>query len=259
MCGIAGILSFSPEGVDGSAIKKMTNAMVHRGPDADGFYVDDRVALGHRRLSIIDLSTAANQPFHDSSNRYVIVFNGEIYNYAEIKSQLPDYHFSTTSDTEVLLAAYIKWGAACLDKLKGMFAFAIWDKAEQVLFLARDRMGVKPLYFYKNDVVFLFGSEIRAILATGMVPRVLNQAAIVEFFTYQSIGFPYSVIEGIDQLEAGSWMRIKSGKIEEKKYWDLTETAFDQDFSDTVAVQRKIRDLLTASVERRLVIGRAHV
>lgn len=253
MCGIAGILSFSPEGVDGSAIKKMTNAMVHRGPDADGFYVDDRVALGHRRLSIIDLSTAANQPFHDSTNRYVIVFNGELYNYAEIKSQLLDYHFSTTSDTEVLLAAYIKWGAACLDKLKGMFAFAIWDKAEQVLFLARDRMGVKPLYFFKNENDFVFGSEIRAIMATGIVPKVLNQAAIVEFFTYQSIGYPYSIIEGVKQLEAGSWMRIKSGEIEEKKYWKLTAVRTEHDFSDGIAVQRKIRDLLTASVEKRLV------
>src|SRR5450631_3949412 len=146
MCGIAGIVYFNDRDAGSSAIRVMTDAMSHRGPDSDGFWEEDGVALGHRRLSIIDLSTAANQPFTDSSGRYIMVFNGEMYNYQEVKELIPDYPFHTTSDTEVLLAAYVKWGADCLKYFRGMFAFAIWDRQEKEIFVARDRMGVKPLY-----------------------------------------------------------------------------------------------------------------
>ncbi|WP_315819866.1 hypothetical protein [Paraflavitalea speifideaquila] len=154
MCGIAGILYFKHPVADQTLIKKMTDAMAHRGPDAHNDYVHDRLALGHRRLSIIDLSDAANQPFADHTGRYRIVFNGEIYNYQEIKDRLTDYPFTTNGDTEVLLAAYIKWGIDSLTYLKGMFAFAIWDTLTQELFIARDRMGVKPVYYYINDEFF---------------------------------------------------------------------------------------------------------
>ena len=166
----------------------MTDALAHRGPDADGFYIEEeRIALGHRRLSIIDLSTSANQPFEDSSGRYVLVFNGEIYNYQEVKRLLPEYPFSTTSDTEVLLAAYIKWGKDCLSHFNGMFAFGIWDKQDKTLFIARDRLGVKPLYYYANDAHFIFGSEIRALLSSGLVPRQLDKNALRDYLVFQSV------------------------------------------------------------------------
>ncbi|MDF2187076.1 asparagine synthase (glutamine-hydrolyzing) [Paraflavitalea sp. CAU 1676] len=253
MCGIAGILHFRQPLADPSTIKKMTDAMAHRGPDAHNDFIEDEVALGHRRLSIIDLSTAANQPFTDPSGRYRMVYNGEIYNFKEVRDRLSDYPFTTTGDTEVLLAAYIKWGADCLPLLKGMFAFAIWDRVEKVLFIARDRMGVKPIYYFANDHHFLFASEIRGILATGLVPNKISTAAVREFLSYQSIGFPLSIIENIFQLDAGSWMTIRQGKITTRKYWDITSTSTEGSYDDKSQVLRTIRQLLRDSVERRLV------
>lgn len=254
MCGIAGIVSFSRNIDLPSTIRRMTDAMAHRGPDADGFYTNDIIALGHRRLSIIDLSTAANQPIADHTGRYQIIFNGEIYNYRDVKKLLTDYPFSTNSDTEVLLAAYSKWGADCLPYLKGMFAFVIWDAVEQVMFIARDRMGVKPVYYFVNDNVFLFASEIRAVLGSGMVPAKANKFAIREFLSYQSVGFPESAIEGIHQLEAGSSITIRDNRYSIKKYWDTASTpTVDFDFSDRLRVQQQVRLLLRNAVERRLV------
>jgi asparagine synthase (glutamine-hydrolysing) len=254
MCGIAGIVSFSRNIDLPVTIRHMTNAMAHRGPDADGFFTTDSIALGHRRLSIIDLSSAANQPIADHTGRYQIIFNGEIYNYRDVKKLLTEYPFSTNSDTEVLLAAYSKWGADCLPYLKGMFAFVIWDTIDQVMFIARDRMGVKPVYYYVNDNVFLFASEIRAVLASGQMPAKANTVAIREFLSYQSVGFPESAIQGIQQLEAGSSITIKNNKYSIKKYWDITgKPTVDFDFSDRVQVQQQVRQLLRNAVERRLV------
>ena len=178
MCGISGILAKSDTPSLQTLISRTNDRMSHRGPDADGFFVEEGIALGHRRLSILDLSSAANQPFSDDSGRFVMVFNGEIYNFNEIKVQLPDYPFRTTSDTEVILAAFVKWGPSCLDKMRGMFALAIWDRKERSLFLARDRFGVKPLYYFKDRDHLVFASEIRAILASGVVPRKLNRSAL---------------------------------------------------------------------------------
>lgn len=253
MCGIAGILHFRQPVADRSLIKKMTDAMAHRGPDAHNDFVEDAVMLGHRRLSIIDLSTAANQPFADHSGRYVIVFNGEIYNFQEIRNQLADYPFSTNGDTEVLLAAYLKWGADCLPLLKGMFAFAIWDRAEKVLFVARDRMGVKPVYYYSDDHHFLFASELRGLLASGLVPNKVNKAAVMEFLSYQSIGFPLSIVDNIVQLDAGSSITIRDNKLTTRKYWDITKTPTDVAYSDRKEVLHHIRRLMRNAVERRLV------
>ncbi|OQP66880.1 hypothetical protein A3860_00485 [Niastella vici] len=232
----------------------MTDAMAHRGPDADGFFTNDTIALGHRRLSIIDLSSSANQPIADHTGRYLIIFNGEIYNYRDVKKLLPEYPFSTNSDTEVLLAAYSKWGEACLPYLKGMFAFVIWDTVEQVMFIARDRMGVKPVYYFVNDNVFLFASELRGVLGSGIVPAKANKSAIIEFLSYQSVGFPESAIQGILQLGAGSTITIRGNKYSIKKYWDITSTpTIDFDFGDRLRVQQQVRQLLCNAVERRLV------
>lgn len=255
MCGIAGIIQFKPSFPLQPVVERMTTAMAHRGPNSAGIYSDETVSLGHRRLSIIDLSTAANQPFSDPSDRFVLVFNGEIYNYQEIKILLPDYPFKTSSDTEVLLAAYIKWGADCVHHFKGMFAFAIWDKQERSLFLARDRMGVKPLYFYTHDEFLLFASESRAILASDLIPRQIDHQALVEYFSYQSIGFPKSMIKGVQQMEAGSWMMIKDNQVEKKIYWVITDADkyAHYDFSNRPGVQKKIRDLLRNAVAGRMV------
>ena len=227
--------------------------MAHRGPDATGYFSEGPVCLGHLRLSIIDLSAAANQPFTDSSGRYQLIFNGEIYNYRSVRGQLGDYPFRTSSDTEVILAAFLKWGPACLEPLRGFFAFAIWDRQEKELFIARDRMGVKPLYYYSDGERLIFASELRAILATDLTPRKLDPAALVEYFTYQSVSYPYSMIKDIHQLEAGSWMRTKKGSLEKVVYWDVTAAKTDFDFSDKGRVQERIRGLMLQSIERRLV------
>ena len=252
MCGIAGILN-RKEFVQPEQIKRMTDSMSHRGPDAEGFFVDRELAFGHRRLSIIDLSEAANQPFDDDTGRYVIVFNGEIYNYAEIKPSLSDYPFRTHGDTEVILAGYIKWGPGCLYRLRGMFTIVIWDKQERELFIARDRLGVKPLYYYHDENRFVFASEIRAILSIGNINRKIDHTALTEYFRYQSVGFPFSPVEGIRQIEAGTWMHIKNGEIELNKYWDPTVKNYDFEFTDKKEVEQKVKELMLQSVKRRLV------
>jgi asparagine synthase (glutamine-hydrolysing) len=253
MCGIAGILRFNGEKAGLDAIRTITNCMQHRGPDADGFFTEGPIALGHRRLSIIDLSEVANQPMADGNDRYIIVFNGEIYNFREVKQELKGYRFQTNGDTEVVLAAYEKWGDACFDKLKGMFAFALWDKRKEELVIARDRMGVKPLYYYHDDRVLVFASEIRAILKSGFVKPEILPEAVKEYFSYQSIGFPHSIIKDIRQLEAGSFMRIsRNGQAQHKKYWNIL-TKNNADYSDKKQVQQNIRQLLMQSVAQRLI------
>ena len=233
MCGISGILNFNNRPAEKCLIQRMTDEMAHRGPDAEGFFMDHELAFGHRRLSIIDLSEAANQPFQDASGRYTIIFNGEIYNYAEVKLLLRDYPFRTHGDTEVILAGYIKWGADCLFHLRGMYTIAIWDSLERDLFIARDPLGVKPLYYYQDEQQFIFASEIRAILSVIKSNRTIDRTAIAEYFRYQSVGFPFSPVHGIKQIEAGTWISIsRKGEIVYRKYWDPVEKHFDFNFTE---------------------------
>lgn len=253
MCGIAGILSLSDNPVPAQFLPGLMDALRHRGPDAEGTYITDRIALGHRRLSIIDLSTAANQPMADSSGRYRLVFNGELYNFRDVKQKLKGYPFSTNSDSEVLVAAYAAWGPACLAEFAGMFAFAVWDEQEKSLFIARDRMGVKPLYYFRNDNYLLFSSEVRALLQSGMVPRKLNEAAVADYLHYQSVSSPFSVIQDVYQLEAGCWLLIKGGETTKEKYWDITKVRSDVDTDDRAQVRAQVLCLLRKSVERRLI------
>lgn len=255
MCGIAGIIQFTPTPADPAVVRKMTGAMAHRGPNAEGIYADKEVALGHRRLSIIDLSTAANQPFTDASGRYVMVFNGEVYNYQEIKSQLSDYPFATTSDTEVLLAAYIHWKEGVMTRIKGMYAFAVWDTQTRELFIGRDRMGIKPLYYYRTADRLIFASELRAILASGLVPRKISRHALVEYFSYQSVGMPEAMIEGVRQMEAATWIRIKDEQWDQQTYWSVTDSGqFSYfNFNDRQLVQNQIRTLMRHAVAGRMV------
>lgn len=252
MCGIAGILNFNGKVSEQIVLSKMNKAMSHRGPDAEGIYCEGQIGLCHRRLSIIDLSTVANQPFIDHSDRYVLIFNGELYNYEEVRLRLK-YSFKTTGDTETLIAAYAQWGIECIHQFKGMFAFAIWDRQEKELCIVRDRMGIKPLYYYIDDEKLVFASEVRAILASGLVNRKISKEALFEYLSYQSVSYPLTMIEGVRQLEAGSYITIKNGTLTKKNYWSITNNVNSFEYSGKKAVQDTIRDLLIKSVQRRLV------
>lgn len=183
MCGIVGFI-----GEDENKeviIKKMTDRMVHRGPDEEGYYIDEKIALGHRRLSIIDLENGT-QPMLNKNKSLVVIFNGEIYNYVELKEELKlqGHEFRTNSDTEVLLHGYEEWGKELPKKLRGMFAFSIWDKASKTLFCARDHFGIKPLYFYQNGNTFMFASEIKAFLEHPKFKKELNKELIEPYLSF---------------------------------------------------------------------------
>jgi len=254
MCGINGIFGLEKITEPISVIKKMNSALAHRGPDADEHFISGNIALGHRRLSIIDLSDAGTQPFHSSDKRYTLIFNGEIYNYRELKEQLKDFTFKTNTDTEVLLAAFIKWGESCLAKLNGMYAFAIWDNQSAELFIARDRMGVKPLYYYRSDNSFVFSSEIRALLASGIVPRQTDKEALIDYLRYQTVHAPRTILENVFMLLPGHHMRINDNEVKIKKYWNAADNY--NEFAENESYDKcteKVRELLLSSVERRLV------
>ncbi len=254
MCGIAGILNLKSEKNLNEPIRNMTNALAHRGPNAEGFYVEtNTVALGQRRLSIIDLSTSANQPFIDDSGRYILIFNGEIYNYLDVKPLLSEYNFKTTSDTEVILAAYIKWGADCLKYLNGMFAFAIWDKIEQTLFVVRDRLGIKPVYYYIDNQHFVFSSEIRSLLSSGFIPRQLDKNALRDYLNFQSVYAPSTIIKDVFQLMPGEYAFISSKGMQKTFYWRAETSPNGFEIPNKETAQKKVRELLTASIERRMM------
>ena len=254
MCGIAGIAGLTETDAAREAVERMTARIAHRGPDADGFFVRDGIALGHRRLSIIDLSEAANQPQFDSNHRYAIILNGEIYNFRELKTRFGDYPFRTGSDTEVILAAYAKHGPGCLALLNGMFAIAIWDNERRELFVARDRLGVKPLYYsISADGSLVFASEIRAILESGLVERKLNEKALAEYLLYQSVYAPQTIAENIHQLPAGSFAIYSNSGFKITPYWKIEDRSGEHDFRDQSAVRKQVRHLLLASVERRMI------
>ncbi|MBK7708789.1 MAG: asparagine synthase (glutamine-hydrolyzing) [Acidobacteria bacterium] len=253
MCGIAGIVGPERPSAVKDTLSKMTDRLRHRGPDATGHFFDQGVALGHLRLSIIDLSESANQPMSDSSNRFIITFNGEIYNYLEVRSKLPDYDFRTNSDTETILAAYSKFGPDCLALMNGMFAFAIWDTERRELFIARDRLGVKPLYYFLGEGVLYFASEIRALLASEAVPRRIDRGALRDYLQFQSVYAPDSIVEGIKQLPAGSFARFAGKEIEIRTYWSIEADPAPIEEKSESEVRGKVRELFRRSVERRLV------
>src|SRR5579863_7060620 len=237
MCGIFGIIAQNraiPEGV----LERGTASLAHRGPDDSGTIVvrSDvpsplEVGLGNRRLAILDLSPMGHQPMHDPGTGNWIVFNGEIYNFRDVRHELEEAGccFASNSDTEVLLKAYACWGEGCLARFRGMFAFAIWDAARRFLFLARDPMGIKPLYYSQAGPHFIFASEVRSILGTGLLPRDLDPAGLVNCLTYGSAYDPLTLIEGLHALPAGHSLVWQEGTLRLKKYWDLTGNAINED------------------------------
>lgn len=237
MCGIAGIVGTYKE----VQLEKMLESQHHRGPDATAKYFDlEFCALGHNRLAIIDLSEEANQPFQDDSGRYVLVFNGEIYNYIEIKEALSNqYSFKTQSDTEVLLAAYITYGKSCLEKLNGMFAFAIWDDQEKALFASRDRFGVKPFYYSLINDVFYFSSEIKALHAAG-VTKEPNEKVWASYFAYGSYGMPDETFwKDISQLPGGHFLEFKNKNLIIEKWYCFEKEIAKQPKSLTLEQAKK--------------------
>jgi asparagine synthase (glutamine-hydrolysing) len=225
MCGIAGVLNLDGKPASPDVLKRMTDAIAHRGPDGEGAYADGNVGLGHRRLAIIDLSPGGHQPMATRDGRYVITYNGEIYNYRELRRELEGlgHAFASRSDTEVLLAAWTQWGLKALDRFNGMFAFALWDKRDKTLTLVRDRYGVKPLYYIRAGNAFLFGSEIKAILAHGAYRTQVDKEALLEYFTFQNFFTDRTLFKDVKLLPAGCWMRITkdaAGLPAPERYWD---------------------------------------
>jgi asparagine synthase (glutamine-hydrolysing) len=254
MCGISGELRFDGSAPDLAAVARMMDAMRRRGPDHGGSFSDGPLAFGHRRLSIIDLSEAADQPMHDADLRLCLVFNGTIYNYPELREELIGlgYHFFSHGDTEVILKAYHAWGADCVSRFNGMFAFAIWNLHDRSLFLARDRTGIKPLYWSRDGQRFRFASNTQALLAAGGVDTALDPVALHHHFTLHTVvPAPATILKGVRKLPPAGWMRIAAdGTTSAGSYWQLAAerpaTALAED--DWIAL---IHEHLTASVARQ--------
>lgn len=262
MCGIAGIFHRGDTPVSDALLRKMTDAVAHRGPDGEGHFVDGPLGLGHRRLAVIDLTAAGRQPMATPDGRFVIAYNGEVYNFKELRAELEtrSYAFTSRSDTEVVLNAYAEWEEAALDRFNGMFAFAVWDREERQLFLARDRYGIKPLYYTEQGDTFLFGSEVKAILAHPAYRTALDRQALLEYFTFQNLFTDRTLFEGVRLLPAGHWLRLGadgafSGPI---RYWDFhfaepVSPADDADYVDELG--RLFRQAVTRQLVSDVEVG----
>jgi asparagine synthase (glutamine-hydrolysing) len=258
MCGICGY--YSTSGVfSGDELEKMAAALAHRGPDAEGFFLDGPVGLGHRRLSIIDLSTSANQPMTSHNGRYVIVYNGEVYNFKEIENEIRlasyDLRLTTSSDSEIILEAFALWRPAFVNKLNGMFAIAIYDKLEKALFFFRDRIGIKPLYYYWDGNNFAFASELKALKLSIFIQNniSINNVAINEYLHLGYIPEPHSVYKNIYKFPAGSWAKLDSKGFEVKNYWNINDKISDRLITDEHEAKEKLKELLISSVKYRMI------
>ncbi len=230
MCGIAGIIGGAVE--KQGAVQRMVKAMHHRGPDDSGVYADETAAIGMARLAILDLSPLGHQPMQSQCKRYWIVYNGECYNFLEIRKKLEALgdRFASHSDTEVVLQAYIRWGASCLQYMNGMFAFAIWDTHEKKLFAARDRLGIKPFYFSVHHNQFIFASEIRALLSSAQVPFEADTQAVHQFFWFGHVVQPRTILKNVQALPPGTSLTWQNGVIQESTYWSC-DASSDQAIS----------------------------
>lgn len=252
MCGINGIVT---TGVVSSvaSIERMNDALAHRGPDDQGVVEGAHYAFGHQRLSILDLSKAGHQPMTNNDGNLIIVFNGEIYNYRELKSECKDYAFKTRCDTEVILAAYEKWGSSCLEHFNGMFSFAIYNIRSKHLFLARDRLGIKPLYYAIEEGRLVFSSEIRAILRSGLVKKKLNEKVLHEYLSYQTVHAPNTLIKNVSMLQPGQYMEVILENrlvVNYKCWWKLHVSPSDPSVDEAKA---RVKKLIYAAVERRMI------
>jgi asparagine synthase (glutamine-hydrolysing) len=257
MCGIAGILNFNNEPVSTVVLQSMTDAIAHRGPDGEGHFIEGPVGLGHRRLAIIDLSPAGHQPMATRDGTYVLTYNGEVYNFRELRIELETlgYQFHSRTDSEVVLKAYEEWGEKALDRFNGMFAFAIWDRQRQELFLARDRYGIKPLYYTLQNNSFIFGSEIKAILSSSAYSTEMDMEGLLEYFTFQNFFTDKTLFKGVRLLPSGSYMRIAARdrkSFSPVRYWDYYFSEPENQHSEEEYLEELDRLFLQA-VNRQLV------
>ncbi|MBI3772800.1 MAG: N-acetylglutaminylglutamine amidotransferase [Gammaproteobacteria bacterium] len=258
MCGIAGELRFDGATPDLAVIERMKVQLARRGPDGEGSYCDGPVVLGHRRLSIIDLSNRAHQPMVDEMLGLALVFNGTIYNYPELRSKLQSlgHHFISTGDTEVILRAYAEWGEQCVEKLHGMFAFALWDRRKQCLFCARDRLGIKPFYFSHTGKHFRFASNSQALLAAGDVDTSIDPVALHhQFALHAVVPAPRTILNGVRKLAPGTTLTIDvKGNKTTRQYWHLRAQRPAQPKTE-LEWQEAIHDALAKAVKKRLTIS----
>jgi asparagine synthase (glutamine-hydrolysing) len=254
MCGIAGIVEFAKEEpVRAGILRQMCAAMVHRGPDDEGIYTQGRAGLGMRRLSIIDLETG-HQPLTNEDATVWVVFNGEIYNHWMLRQELVArrHVFRTRSDTETIVHLYEEFGRDCVQHLRGMFAFALWDARHERLFAARDRLGIKPFYYRYTRDAFLFGSEIKVILAHPDVAPELDRSVLPEYLAFGYLSGAETFFAGIQKLLPGHWLEVEGGKLRVEPYWDLQPSTDDPPHSQAYYVQR-YRDLLEEAVSSHLM------
>lgn len=256
MCGICGILNLDGEPVPHRYLKAMVDSLSHRGPDDEGYYVDINIALGHRRLAVLDLSPAGHQPMVNKQGTIVLVYNGEIYNYLDLKSELTalGYLFQSNTDTEVLLYGFEEWGIEVVKKLNGMFAFALWDGNTRTIYLVRDRYGIKPLYWAKVGQTLMFASEIKAILRHPKIAVDINPDALNEYFTFQNLFRYHTLFKGVNLLQAASirWIREGETQLNKTTWWDYDFTQRDETMSMEEAREETFR-LFRQAVTRQLI------
>ena len=257
MCGIVGVCNLHGEPVSSGLIDRLSTFIAHRGPDGEGVYTDGPVGLGHRRLAIIDLSSAGSQPMANETGDVVLDYNGEIYNFQQLRVELESlgHLFHSHTDSEVVVHAYEEWGQACVHRFDGMFAFAVWDRNRRRLFLARDRFGVKPLYWYLRNGVFVFASEIKAILAHPRVSRDVCHEALNEYFTFQNVLTDLTLFDGVRLLQPGCTLTLEvneGGTPKIERYWDFPFPADPPELSAEEATDR-LYDIFLGAVTRQLV------
>jgi asparagine synthase (glutamine-hydrolysing) len=247
MCGICGF-----NWCDKGLLREMTDILRHRGPDSGGLYTDNNLSLGHRRLSIIDLSNAGRQPMYNEDGSVMIIYNGEIYNYKELRNELEklNHKFQSNTDTETIIHGYEQWGEQITEKLNGMFAFCIYDQKKKKLFLARDRLGIKPLYYYWNNNKFIFASEIKAILLTE-IPREVNLRAAREYLQLRYIPGEETLFKGINKLLPGHILTLENNNLEIKQFWDVPIPKIKKTELDET--KNTVGGILADSVQRRLI------
>jgi asparagine synthase (glutamine-hydrolysing) len=255
MCGIAGLINLNlPSEPLDKVARRLQAALQHRGPDDQGLYIDpnQQIALVHTRLAILDLSEAGHQPMTSSNGRYWITFNGEIYNFRHLRTKLESAgeQFVSQTDTEVILKLYQREGINCVKHLRGMFAFAIWDSWEKKCFLARDPLGIKPLYYWKSGSTLVFASELKAVLATGLPPISLNPQGLYSYLTMGSVTEPHTLIDGVRSLEAGHSLLWQQGQLHQSRYWQIQ---FAPEPMSTAEAVDRVRTALLESIQHHFV------
>lgn len=256
MCGIAGLFNVTGEPISISTLRKMTDSIKHRGPDGEGFWTNTFVGFGHRRLAIIDLSPLGHQPMQTKDGEFVITYNGEVYNFMNLRIELESlgYHFHSRTDTEVILKAYQHWGKDCIYKFNGMFSFAIWNNRDNELFICRDRYGIKPLYYYYDKGVFIFASEIKAILTHPAVSVRVSEEALTEYFSFQNVFSDLTLFDGIKMLPAAHTLSLRLGDVNSfntQQYWDYNFTN-ENGLSEEEYIE-ELERLFEQAVNRQLI------